>query len=146
MSKKPDKTNTEGFKALWNIIHNEPTKADYELVAQELAGHDDRIEAVIHLANILHAMACVVEADCDQMSYEHGKEGDRYGDNPMAKDHYMSQVHYAYEGNRMANYCARVEEAHERDDELKDAYEAVEEEHGGEMTAEQAEKAIEDIL
>jgi hypothetical protein len=144
--KHPDENQTEGFKALWNIIHTEPTQADYRLVAQELASHDDRIEAVIHLANILHAMACVVEADCDQMSYEHGKEGDRYGDNPMAKDHYMSQVHYAYEGNRMANYCARVEEAHERDDELKDQYEGVEEAHDGEMTAEQAEKAIGEIL
>ena len=143
--KHPDENQTEGFKALWNIIQASPTKDDIDLVAQELAGHDERIGAVHHLANVLSWMASTVSADCDQMSYEHGKEGDRYGDNPMAKDHYMSQVHYAYESARMDLYSNAVEDAHEADEELKDRNEAIDEENGSELTAEQAIEEIEKI-
>ena len=145
MSKKPDKTNTEGFKALWSILHNPPTKSDLELVAQELAGHDARIAGVHNLANVLHWFASVVEADCDQMAYEHEKEALRYGDNPTTKDHWMSHVWYTIDGHRMAKYSAVVEEAHERDDELESLQESIQEEFEGEMTEEEAKDAIDGI-
>lgn len=142
---KPKDEHTEGFKALWNIIHTSPTAEDIGLVAQEIAGHDDRIAAVHHLANVLKWMADEVARDCEQMSYEHGKDGDRYGDDPTAKDHYMSQVWYAYEGKRMGIYSDAVLNAHEADDEVEQARNAFHEEHDGELTAEQAEEAIENL-
>jgi hypothetical protein len=143
MSKK--KTKTEGYKALWNIIHAKPTRADLLKVVSDIGGHDDRIGAVHHVANVLGWLADTVGMDCDEMSEGHGKDADRYGDNPAALDHYMSQVWYAYEAQRMANYSARIEEAHERDDELEQARDALQEEHDGEMTKEQAEEAIDNI-
>lgn len=142
---KPKDERTEGFKALWNIIHATPTKADLESVAREIAGHDDRIAAVHHLANVLKWMADEVARDCEQMSYEHGKDGDRYGDNPTAKDHYMSQVWYAYEAKRMEIYSDAVLNAHEADDEVEQARDAFHEENDGELTAEQAEDALENL-
>ena len=142
---KPNDEHTEGFKALWNIIHTTPNDKDLRKVVDDLGGHDDRISAVHHLANILYWVASRVEADCDQQSEDHERDGDRYGDNPTAKDHYMSQVWYAIDAHRMANYCARIEEAHERDDELESLQKDLQEEHGGEMTKEQADEALGDL-
>jgi len=143
--KHPDENQTEGFKALWSIIHAWPTQDDLEMVCQELAGHDERIGAVHNIATMLSWMASTVSADCDQMSYEHGKEGDRYGDNPAAKDHYMSQVHYAYESARMDVYSNAVIDAHEADEELKNRNDKIDEDNNSELTAEQAIEEIEKI-
>jgi hypothetical protein len=90
-------------------------------------------------------MATEVQADCEQMSYDQGKEGDRYGDNPAAKDHYMSQVWYAYDAKRMGIYADMVEQAHERDDEVEQDRDALQDEKGGELTAEEAEEAIKNL-
>ena len=141
---KPKK-QTEGYKALWTIIHATPTDRDLKKVIADLGGHDDRIAAVHHLANILHWVASVVEADCDKQSDEYEKLGDRSGDDEVGKHHYMSRVWYAIDAHRMANYCARVEEAHERDDELESLQQAMQDDHEGQMTKEQAEEAIERI-
>lgn len=142
---QPKSEHTEGFKALWNIIHTTPTADDIALVSQEIAGHDDRIAAVHHLANVLRWMASEVQSDCEMLSYEHNKDGDRYGDNPTAKDHYMSQVFYAYDAARMYHYADMVSDAHEADDELMKRRDALQEEKGGEMTAEEAEEAIDNL-
>jgi hypothetical protein len=138
-----NKTETKGYKALWNIIHTTPTRADIDKVVAAIGGHDDRLAAVHHVANVLYWLASSVERDCDQLSYEHGNQGDSKTE--TGRDHYMSQVWYAYDGQRMANYCARIEEAHERDDELEQERDSVQEEHDGEMTEEQRDDAMENI-
>lgn len=115
---------------------------DMERFVVDLGGHDDRIAAVKALAGVLWSLARKVELDCDQMSYEHGKDGDRYGDNEAALDHYKSKYWYAADGNRMANYCARIEEADERDEAIVASREAVDEAHPDGMTEEQADEAI----
>lgn len=139
------KKQTKGYKALWTIIHATPNERDLQKVIADLSGHDDRLAAVHHLANILHWMASKVEADCDKQSDEYEKLGDRNGDDEVGRLHYMSQVWYSIDAYRMANYCARVEEAHERDDELESLQKALDEDHEGKMTKKQAEDAIERI-
>lgn len=139
------KNSTSGYIAVWNIINTEFTAQDIALVTQELAGHDDRISAVNKVAELLHMLATNVNKDCMQMVYEHGKEGDRYGENPAAKDHYASQVWYALDAYRMQKYIEHVDEARERDSELVFLQKALNDASNGEMTKEQAEEAMKRI-
>lgn len=145
MSDTNDKT--PGYKALWAIIQNEnfPTRDDLQQVVEDIGGHDDRISSVHLLASVLQAFASIVAEDCAQMSYDQGKEADRYGDNPACKDHYMSQVWYAYDAKRMETYADMVVDAHQTDDDLMQARDALQEEKGGEMTQEEAEEALENL-
>lgn len=141
----PNEKHSQGYEALWNIINTSPTLDDYRKVLSDIGGHDDRIAAVHKVASLLAQLAARVEEDCDQQVYEHEKDAERYGDNPVAGDHRMSAVWYAIDAHRMANYSARVEEAHERDEELAGMQESLQEEFGGKMTEEQAKKAMEDL-